>query len=248
MLYKSLVLGILFGIGIFAAKSGVGLSYAVSRTRRLRAKAGILLSFALIYALVFLLAGLLLYRIDPVHHLVAIQTFLQSGMVVHVTLAGLMMAWGWLLLKQRPTSPAASRGWLMLVLPCPVCAAVIVFSAAFGVSLFPDHGLVIVSGLYLAFVLVSMLFMVLSHRFRRVSGQSHEAFLGGAMWLMATYFMLSVTIVPQFADLDKVYRLAAYHAGSSAADPVPMALLAVTTLAVFALGCGLTLRKIRRWT
>ena len=94
MVYKSLILGILFGIGIFAVKSGVGLAYVCGRQSSSGRRAATLSVFAGLYGLVFLAMFLLLGWIDPVGHLPAIQRFLQSGMLVHLAMAGLMAGWG----------------------------------------------------------------------------------------------------------------------------------------------------------
>ena len=57
MLYKSLIHGVLFSIGVFAGKSGIGLAYLLERTPSWQGKALRLLGFALLYALVFALPG-----------------------------------------------------------------------------------------------------------------------------------------------------------------------------------------------
>ncbi|MGD9221617.1 MAG: DUF2162 family putative transporter, partial [Desulfobacteraceae bacterium] len=131
MAYQSLILGVLAGIGIFAVKSGVGISYVVLRQERIRTKAAGFIIFAMVYGFVFATAAWILPKIDPVRHLAAIQSFIQSGMLVHLAMAGLMMGWGLVLLKQNTASQSKSRGWLMLAVPCPVCVTVIFFSAGF---------------------------------------------------------------------------------------------------------------------
>jgi predicted transporter len=245
MLYKSLILGVLFSIGIFAVKSGVGIAYVMARQQRARLKAAAVILFAVAYGLVFGLAALMLHRLDPVRNLTAIQTFIQSGMLVHLVMAGLMMIWGVILLKQTPGLPSGSRGWMILVLPCPVCATVIVFATAFCLSCFPDHFLLVVSSLYLAFLSISLLTMAVAQGYQRRMAQSSEAFLGGAMLLIATYFIVSVTVMPQFADLDKVYRMAGYHAKTQPQDTLAVALVLLLVAATFTVGYGTTIKKIR---
>lgn len=248
MLYRSLVLGVLFGVGVFAVKSGVGLAYAVSRRKRLRRKVGILLCFSLLYALAFVLIHLLLQRVDPVRHLPAIQRFLQSGMLVHLTMAALMAVWGLVLLKRSGDQTGASRGWLMLVLPCPVCAAVILFSTAFFVSLFPEDCLWVSVGLCLTFLLLSFLTFGIVSQHRGLAARSPEAFLGGAMMLTAAYFVLSVTVMPQFADLDSVYRLARNRTGAAEGNLKQVALMAITAGSFFGAGFTAKTRRIRSQT
>lgn len=238
MLLKSLVLGILFGIGVFALKSGLGLAAALSRRRRRQRLFGLLL-FALLWALVFAGVALSLPRLDPLRHLAAIQSFMRSGMLIHLLLAALMLVWGLLLLRRgQAASTATSRGWLLLVLPCPVCVTVIFLSAAFFQARFPAQGATLLPGLYLAFMLISLTAAVIGSR-RLEAAASPEAFLGGIMILLATYFFLSVTIMPQFADLDKIYRLAGCPDARSPVDPSQIhPMLALIALAF---GAGFTL-------
>jgi predicted transporter len=252
MLYKSLILGVLFSIGIFAVKSGVGISYVAGQRKRTRDVILVVLLFALAYGLVFGIAGLILPRIDPVRHLAAVQTFIQSGMIVHLAMAGLMMGWGMLLLKQHktntgyPTRPIPSKAWLMLVLPCPVCITVIWLSSAFLITCFPEHPAGVVLSLYLAFVSVGLSSMGVMHRFRQRSAVSSEASLGAGMLLMAAYFLVSVTVMPQFGDLDKVYRLASYPDDAPSHGVSHLILLVSCVTLAFGAGYWNKLLKIRR--
>jgi len=116
LLLKSLVLGILFGIGVFALKSGLGLTAALSRRRSRQRLFGLLL-FALVWALVFAAVALVLPRLDPLRHLAAIALFMRSGMLIHLLLAGLMLIWGVILLRRRP-AVAAGCCWC-----CPARSA-----------------------------------------------------------------------------------------------------------------------------
>ncbi|WP_319407351.1 DUF2162 domain-containing protein [uncultured Desulfosarcina sp.] len=248
MLYKSLILGVLFGIGIFAVKSGVGIAYVVWRQRSKRAVALGFTLFAIVYALVFAVAAVILPRVDPVRHLTAVQTFIQSGMLVHLIMAGLMMGWGIVLLKQKTTSRSSSRGWLMLVLPCPVCITVILLSTGFLITCFPEHPLRVTAMLYLVFVLISLTASGVVYRYGNLSGMAPDMFLGCVMLLMAAYFIVSVNVMPQFAGLDKVYRLACYDAGEPPRAGIQTVLLVIFTAAVFTAGYVFTTRKIRSLT
>jgi len=169
-------------------------------------------------------------------------------MLVHMVMAALMAIWGVVLLKRHHAHAATSRGWLLLVLPCPVCATVILFSAAFFVSLFPDGRGWVIPGLYMAFVVISLLAMGGVHLLRRRRAQPSEAFLGGAMLLMAAYFILSVTVMPQFADLDSVYRLAHYQTDKAPPDVFGGILLSIVASAAFGTGCLFKFKHIRSST
>ena len=55
-----------------------------------------------------------------------------------------------------------------------------------------------------------------------------------------------MTVMPQFADLDKVYRLAGYHSDAQAKHAFSWLWAAVFTTAAFALGYASTHNKIRK--
>lgn len=250
MLYKSLILGVLFSIGIFAIKSGVGIAYVSTRKQRWRGFLLIALLYALAYGIVFTVVALVLPWIDPVRHLGVIHTFMQSGMLIHLALAMLMLGWGIVLLKQPPggypNSPASSRGWLVLALPCPVCMTVILLSSAFLLTCFPDHPVRVVLALYLTFVTLGLLSMGIVHRVRQLSAVSSEAFLGAVMLLLSAYFLVSVTVMPQFGDLDKVYRLASYPDDGPSMNLTHLIGMIVFAVTAFGTGFGVTVMKTRR--
>lgn len=240
MAYRSLILGMIFSIGIFAAKGGMGMAFG-TMGYRFRSKAAGMAAFALIYGLVFLGAGLVLVYLDVLAHLTAIQGFIQSGMMIHVTMAALMTIWGLVLLKKKADPNKRSRGWLLLVVPCPVCASSILFSAAFFLSLFPERPVWTLTELYLAFVLISLIAMILAHVFltKTQSGdaRSPESLLGGAMLLISAYFIVSVTVMPHVGDLSSVYRLAGYRSTASAPDIKVSIITALVLALAFGWGC-----------
>ncbi|WP_319524924.1 DUF2162 domain-containing protein [uncultured Desulfosarcina sp.] len=246
MIFKSLILGILFSISVFAVKSGMGFSYVIQRHKGSWWRLTAVLVFAATYGLVFLLAALILQRLDPVRHLQAIQTFMQSGMLIHILMAALMLIWGWVLLKRRRSDAAKTRGWLILAAPCPVCATVILLSMAFLRALLPDHFSWLVLGLYASFMLLGLLTAWIAGLYQEARGQPSETLLGGAMMLIAAWFLISVTVMPQFADLDKVYRLADYHSGTQVKQAFSWLWAAVLPTVAFMLGYGLTHHKIRK--
>jgi predicted transporter len=167
-------------------------------------------------------------------------------MVVHLTMAGVMAVWGIYLLVHPVNSHSASRAWLLMTVPCPVCFSVILISAAFGISLFPDRALWIVPALYLSFMLIGMVTMGISH-WRRGDGRNPPEHLsGGLMVMLAAYFFISITVMPQIGDLDKIYRMASYHESAPANHSAAVAPTLLATAAAFAVGCGTTLIKIRR--
>jgi predicted transporter len=246
MSYENLILGVLFSIGIFAAKSGVGISYLIAGQAKMQAKISAFFLFALTYGLVFTAVALLLIRVDLMRHVAAIQTWIQSGMVVHMSLSGLLMVWGLVLLKRNGRANPKSKGWLLLALPCPVCVTVILFSAAFLYTCFPDTPKSAMLALYLAFILINLVTMGIVRLYCKVRAISAESLLGGAMLLIALYFFVSVTVMPQFADIDKIYRLAMYQSKASTQKVLHLQLFSVLIVAAFMGGYGFKYFKIRR--
>ena len=245
MLYKSLILGVLFSIGVFAGKSGIGLAYLLGRTPSWQGKALRLLAFALLYGLVFALAAWGLRVLDPLAHLESVQRFLQSGMQAHLLLAGVMIAWGLTLLHRPHRHGGSSRGWLLLTLPCPVCATVIVFSLAFALSLFPDHFTQVTGGLFLIFLLISLTVTACMLGLRQITTLTAESQVGGAMLLLGSYFLVSMAILPQFTDADKIYRLACHQNSGQSREFITFLPLLGFSLFTFLTGFGRTFKKIR---
>lgn len=219
--WKGLLLGILFSMGVFAVKTGIGLQYAMSGERPGRMRLGVLAAFLALYGLLFAASALWLQRADLPAYVQSAQDFLRWGLLLHLVVAVLMFSWGIALLKSRQEGGSRTLGWLTLVVPCPVCAMVVVLSMGFLMAYFPDAGVSSALFLFGGFVGLSLLSMLLVTGWSRIFALSPERALGLAMMVLAAYFLLSILIMPHFAGLDEVFRLAAYshrgHGGSSLA-------------------------------
>ncbi len=247
MSYENLILGVLFSIGIFAAKSGLGIACLVAGQKQKRSKIGAFSLFALSYGLVFAAVVLLPAWIEPVRHPTVIQSWVRSGMIVHLSLAVLLMVWGVLLLKNGHRCRQRSKGWL-LALPCPVCVTVIFLAAGFLRACFPGAPKTAVLALFLAFVLIHVLTVTMIGRYRQACSIPSETLLGGAMLLIALYFTVSVAVMPQFDDVGRIYRLARYQ-GQASGPKIPYLLPFSVLIAVtFAGGFGFKSKIIRRKT
>lgn len=246
MIYKSLILGILFSIGIFAVKGGVGLFYYLSKTTSTRLRAGTCSFYALSYFLIFLASDLILEKINLMRHLETIQSFLQTGMIVHLLMAGMLIVWGVLLLKRNTGSGRGSKGWLLLAVPCPVCGLVIFFSVGFLMTCFPDSSRTVIVLLYMAFILLNLMTVLAMDFWKMGKGTPPETLLGGAMLLIAVYFFLSVAIMPQFADADKIYRMALYQPDTTVEQTPHLFLFLACVVSAFFVGFSGMTFKIRR--
>lgn len=207
---KSLLLGLFFSVGIFAVKSGIGLYYFWGWKKGLKSKLGLLCLFGVIYYFIFMVSSHILEKIDFLKYFETVQNFLKTGMLIHILMAGLLLIWGVALLKRQRGDRKKTYGWALLAVPCPVCVTVIFFTVAFLLSYFPDSGDAAVLSAYAGFVGINLLTMILLGFWQTRSNSTPESLLGTAMLIIAAYFFLSVIIMPQFGDLDKIYRLAQY--------------------------------------
>lgn len=133
----------------------------------------------------------------------------------------------------------------MLVVPCPVCLTVVVLSLGFLTVCFPDSAMTATLLLFLGFMLINVATIFVMGGGVKKSGATPEVILGSAMLLISVYFLLSVTVMPRFADADKIYRISL--ASTDSARPVPHAILfyAFMTMA-FAGGFAHTFLSSRR--
>ena len=207
---KSLILGLLFSLGAFGIKTGIGLQYAFSRqaARKTRLTSGLLVALA--YLAIFAASAMLVRRIDLLQYYKTVSGLMASGMVIHLLMALLLGLWGVSLLRRRGRDETASTGWLVLVVPCPVCMTAILFAVGFLAAWFPEKQVVSVSLMYLCFMGLALA-AAIATACGQHTAESPEKTLGAAMLLTAAFFLVSIAVVPQFADIDKIYRLANYQ-------------------------------------
>ncbi len=201
---KALILGLVFTLGIFAFKGGAGLSYFIrSQKSMLSIILGMLIHAAL-YGFLTLGCWFLLNKINLLNHLGFITTVSTGSMTVHGIFALLLFIWGAYLLTTSSDQHDGSYGWLLLVIPCPVCLLVFICSTALLHSFFPEKTEVLVL-LYAGFITLSytvaLLFIFLFRAFQP------EKVLGNTMLFCALYFLLTVVMVPQFSQIERIYRL-----------------------------------------
>jgi predicted transporter len=228
---KSLWLGLLVSMLAFSVKTGLGWSYMWLKCppkRRLPATLGL----AALYLALFGGVLALVTRINILGHYELLAPLWQSGITLHWLVALLLLLWGLILLRAEggeaqaapggeaaPDGGAAacgccppdrSRGWLALVVPCPVCLSIILMSLAGLVLYFPEDALAATGLLYLAFLGVAGFAGLLMILGRAGDSEPLEHTLGLVMILIASYFIISALVMPQFSSVGRVYRLASY--------------------------------------
>ena len=242
---KTLWLGLLVSCGTFAVKTGLGWAYAASAGR-----ARVLTSLAVIssYAGLFALVWLVVSKINLLAHYETLLPLWRQGFLLHWLTAAMLLIWGVFLLR-RPAGQgchSSSRGWLALVIPCPVCLSLILMSAATLNLYFPEQALGATAALFLAFMAIAALAAALARRGAGRQGEVLEADLGLAMMLVALYFILSALLFPQFTEVRRVYRLTAYAAEGQTVNRLAQAATLGITLAILAAGFFGARRNFKR--
>jgi predicted transporter len=178
--------GMIFSLGIFALKVGLGLGYG-----RVGAK-GIALTlgcYTALFMVIAVAAGRLMRLLEPL---------LTKGAYMHNLLAAGMIIWGVVVIirgARHAEHPAGEcreglgGARLLLIIPCPVCLTAMTFSiwAALNAVKLPP----LLTGLCLGstFALMALLVALLA---RARSGASSETSLGMAMIVVGLYFVASL--------------------------------------------------------
>ncbi|MBU1344198.1 MAG: DUF2162 domain-containing protein [Proteobacteria bacterium] len=202
---KSLIVGLFLSIGAFAVKSGGGLGYVLVQAPGRARQAVATLAFMVMYAMLFGAVALLLLRVNLMAHIELLQDFFKSGMTLHFLVAILLLIWGVFLMKKPWGQTQSGRGWIPLVLPCPVCFTVVLLSCSFLNAVYPGR-IMVFCALYAGFIIVSLTVAFAITRFVKTIDAAHR-FSGMLMVYIAVYFILSIIVIPQFADLNKIYTI-----------------------------------------
>jgi len=223
---KSLILGLVFSLAIFAVKSGAGLSYLLQGGKARWPRIMMILAYVASYGLLFFLVWLISTRLDFLAHLDTVMLIFKNGMTAHFVLALLLLVWGIALLKRDCPCGGKSRAWLLLVMPCPVCFMVILGCGSFLAALRPDEPWLFV-WLATGFIGVGLGTAFIVGRGVKTNA---EHGLGLIMVVAALYFLLTIALVPQFSDAQRVYRLSLAAPGNIDNGGLPYLLLLLVSL------------------
>ncbi len=178
--------GMLFSLGIFAVKVGLGLG-----SGRFGAK-GVAL-WLIGYTVLFMLIAVAAERLMKIA-----APLLQKGPWAHSLLACGMIVWGLaVILKDthrqevgQPGEQAILKGAsLLMIIPCPVCLAAMTFSTWAALKAIPQPPLLLGLYLGLAFSGLTLLVMVV---FKVRSRSMPKTSLGLAMIVVGLYFVFSL--------------------------------------------------------
>ncbi len=183
--------GVLFSLGIFAIKVGLGLGFKNIRWREIL----IILS---LYLLLFILISFLSERLMEI-----IEPLLRKGPFLHLFMALGLVAWGVFLLTRKDSSKSTLCTAYPLLLPCPVCLTAITFSIWAAGSVIKVSEIFLGLGLGVVFIALT-LFVIIITRLRGASNP--EINLGLAMLTVGLYFILSLFIPGKIEEAKAVYR------------------------------------------
>ena len=215
---SALLAGLLFSIAVFAFKTAVGEFYWLSGGFRRRTRFVLLAATTFAYLLLWSAAGCLVESAseNPVALFYHSKLF-QGGAALHLLIAAGFFLWGALLLARRSGEHCRGRGGWLLAVPCPVCAGAILLSAALGKLLLPELGWKLWGALAGCFFLVDFAVLAVLGILSRRSGNAGAGKLTGYLMLfVGLYFAGLLIIVPNFEQVEAMYRAAAGTAAAPA--------------------------------
>ena len=227
-MFKQLwISGILGAFLVFGIKIGVGLGVRINHPNIPTSKKWIFSGGAVLaYLLLFVGMYALITGCNLFDYLDRIAKAVQYGMVIHFVLALGLFVWGVVLLVSQQDHGHASLGpGLLLVIPCPVCATVILLNLSLAFSVFPMAPAITTLVLFACFMTCILLTLVLVTLYRhRIA--SMDDFLGLSMVLIALYFVLTVLIAPIYPEIKAAYQMASSNASVGQFEAIPFLILA----------------------
>ena len=202
--------GVLMAFLSFGVKAGIGIGSRFFNPRVSRKLAAVFFLGALgAYLVLFVVLHLVVTRLNLMAYLDQITNLIQYGMAIHLAVALGLLIWGArLLLKpdtgHRRTSPGAE---IFLVLPCPVCATVILLNLTLALSLSSLSPMATTLLLFALFWTIIGLTLVVLALVRRMTG-GDNGFLGASMVLISLYFLATILIAPIYPKIKPAFSMA----------------------------------------
>jgi len=239
MAEKAVFIGLVFSILAFAVKGGMGLAFrsGLGDRRGMRLMVpGYFAAYGVLFA-----AGTLIARSGFIHrHMEAFLKIAETGVLLHLALAGGLLVWGMALLKRDIKGCGKTRASWLLLVPCPVCLAVILTTTAVLYAVFPHGGMLPALAAYGIFAAISMVTMVsvamISRIAKGVEDSSPLHRLGTVMVLLASYFIATLCITPHVSAIPSIYAIASRDASGPPLPGVHKAVIAGICIVLFVSG------------
>ncbi|MBW1740882.1 MAG: hypothetical protein JRJ42_07075 [Deltaproteobacteria bacterium] len=235
MLKQLWITSILVAFSVFGIKVGLGLGAQIySRTISVGKKIIFLGGTLFTYLILFFGLFYLITHFSLLNYLDQFMNVLRYGMLLHLCVALGLLLWGVKLLLKDPARQMKHphQAGLLLILPCPVCATVILLNLSLACSLFTLSPLLTTLILFAVFsgIIIVTLGLIFPFRYKIGSGSS---FLGLAMALVSLYFFATVIIAPIYPEIKAAFAMASSNSPVNQADPFNTTILVVL---VFILG------------
>ncbi len=203
---KSLILGIIFTLSIFAIKSGIGLYYIFFKNDK--RKFFIILSTFLSYFILFSLSYFILVKINILNYFSYFEGFLKTGMLLHFILAIGMLWWGISVLTKFEEN---SKAYLMLIFPCPLCSIVIFLAISFLIKFIGKYNFSYNIMFFLGFILLQLITISALFLFSKILKVKYiNDLLGFSLIGIGCYFLITYCFAPAFSQVNRIYRFASY--------------------------------------
>ena len=246
MIKSLLITGIISALSIFGIKTGLGMAPLVyDRSIPVRKKLLFLAGILLVYFLLFFGLYALTVRFQLLNYLDHFLEIMRYGILPHLFVASGLILWGIkLLLSAGSGSSGNSRnGILLLILPCPVCAMVILLTLSLAYSTFSISLVSTTMLLFGIFSTIAFLVVLILFPFRRQIDKTNSSFLGLVMIMVSTYFFLTLLIAPVYQEIQDVYGLASQNAGNTTFNLKSFLILMLTAVILFSAGYFIHHRK-----
>lgn len=238
-MFKELwISGVVMAFLSFGIKTGMGIGARLfgsqaSRSASLIFTAGTMLS----YLVLFFALHAVVTHLDLLNYLDQLTSLMRYGMLVHLAVALGLMIWGVRLLigPVRHKETASLGVGLFMVLPCPVCATVILLNVTLALSLSSLTPAATTTTLFALFFAIVMATLLVLYLFRGKMGVDN-AFIGAAMVLISLYFFTTVIIAPIYPKIKPAFAMAASNNPVKDIDLLPILFLAGVTLALSGFG------------
>ena len=210
MLKQLWITGVLVAFSVFGIKVGLGLAAQIyNKTVSIGKRIVFIGGSLLVYLLLFFCLYYVITHFNLLNYLDQFVNMLQYGMLLHLAIAFGLLIWGTKLLFKNPEKqknlPFSTS--LLLIIPCPVCATVILLNLTLAYSLFDLSPLLTTFTLFALFSGIIIVTAGVIFPFRHKIG-SGNSFLGLSMIFVALYFLFTVIIVPIYPELEAAFAMA----------------------------------------
>ena len=237
MIEKLWISGVIIAFLSFGIKVGMGIGSRMFNPSVTMMQAALFFIISLVtYMALFTGLYLVVTLLNLLAYLDRLSHLLQYGMSVHIAVALGLGVWGIkLLLKPENDQQSGSRAGFLLMLPCPVCAAVILLNLTLALSLSnlsPLATTLFLFALFWAIILLTLLALVVI----RGSTGVNNGFLGASMVLIAIYFLATVLIAPIYPKIKPAFAMAASNNPISRMDSNATLILCICCLILTGFG------------